>query len=669
MTMSINKEVIRKNNMDTMTRTQELEEQIRYHSDLYFNQNAPEITDAEFDALVDELQAIDPTSVVLADVGAIPSYGRKVTHETPMGSLNKVKRAQDVRLWARAHSEEAGGNPQLVLSPKMDGLALRLNYVEGRLVEAATRGNHLVGMAVTDNVRAMGCIPNTLPSKLTCEVRGEGFMRKSVFKRLNDQLRREGKKPFVNPRNAASGSICCQDPKETASRELDFRWYDVKCDDMDLLEDNECQKFAWGVINLPGLEPVETDLIYLDEFPAKAMEWEANRPDLDFEIDGLVTSLFSLKDQDDSGWTSGHPNGKLAFKFKPEQAKTIVLRIDVQVGRTGVLTPICRVKPVYVAGSTVSNITLHNYGRVKELNINVGDEVILEKAGDIIPQLIRVTDRHGRPETPWLPPECCPSCGGPACLRDGEVHLLCVNPACPGKLEARVEHWLKTLEVLGIGPAAIKALCSSGLVKDLSDLYYLSVEKVSLVLGGQTLPARLVESILQRNNIPLWQFVCALGIPGIGVTTSKVLAKEYKTLDSIIELGELCGKDADGYARLCALDKIGSLTASKLTRALLSLRPTIDAIRRAIEIEDVQESSGSLSGRTFCMTGSLPSGIKRAEMTKMIEAAGGEYKSSVGKGLDYLIIADPASTSGKAVKARSLGTKCISEEQLMEMMA
>jgi len=649
--------------MNMTARIQELEEQIRYHSDLYFNEHAPVITDAEFDALVDELAALDPTNAVLDEVGAIPSYGRKTTHATPMGSLEKTKTADGVDEWARKYTTRTDQVPQLVLFPKMDGVALRLNYEDGRLVEAATRGNHFIGQDVTDNVRAMACIPNALPTKVTCEVRGEGFMRKSVFNRLNDALRREGKNPFANPRNAASGSICCQDPKETASRELDFRWYDV-ISDTDFVEPSERRKLAWGAVNLPGLKPVYAEWISVEEFAAKAVYREARRPDLDFEIDGLVVALVSLDDQEDAGWTGGHPNGKLAFKFKPEQAKTIVRAIDVQVGRTGVLTPMCRVEPVYLAGSTISNITLHNMARVRELNIDVGDEILIEKGGDIIPGVVRVTNRHDRPETYWLPPEQCPSCGSPACLRENEVHLWCFNPACPGKLEARVEHWLKTQEILGIGLAAIKALCGAGLVSDISDLYYLSAEKASRALSGQTISVRLVESILEKNQIPLWQFIAGLGISNVGPATAKTLAKEYKTLDTIVALKDVYGTDADGYARLCALGDIGSITANNITKGVRVFEATIDAIRQVVEVQDVVEATGPLAGKSFLVTGTLS--LPRKKIQAKIEREGGQVKGSVSKTLDFLVVGEKPGS--KLTKAQNLGIKVLTEEELREMI-
>lgn len=650
--------------MDVQERVRELEELIRYHSDLYFNKNNPEITDAEFDVLVDELRALEPDSAVLGEVGSVPSYGKKVKHTSVMGSLNKTKIPQEVVKFAEEGSSKK--DPVAIISPKMDGLAVRLNYKDGRLVEAATRGNGEVGQDVTDNVRAIKDIPKAMTSKVTCEVRGEVFMPRSVFEKLNKQLRARGEKPFANPRNAASGSLTCEDPKVTASRELSFLWYDVIPENPDyLLVRNEQQKKAWGVVNLDGLQPVPSDAIPVSQFESLALEWEAKRASLDYEIDGLVISLESLDDQDRLGWSGNCPNGKIAFKFKPQQATAPVRMIDYQVGRTGKLTPVCRIQPTYLAGSTISNIGLHNYGIVRELGLCIGDEILIEKAGDIIPQVVRVVDKHGRIESlHQAPPQTCPSCGEPVRLDAKEVNLWCVNPACPGKLEARIEHYLKTLEVLGVGPATIHSLCSAGMVKDVDDLYYLKVNSVANVLGGETMAKNVVEAILGRNQIPLWMFLDSFGIPGCGTTTSKILAKRYKTWPEIKMLVVRPGTSAE----LAMLENIGVLTANNILNGLRLLIAVMDRVAECVEIADAKDQTGPLKGMSFCMTGALPSGTKREVMAKKIEAAGGEVKSSVGKGLTYLVMADPNSTSGKAKSARALGVKCIGEDELMKMM-
>jgi len=653
--------------VDVEQRIEELEQLVRYHADLYFNESAPEITDAEFDALVDELRALAPDSAALQEVGAVPSYGRKLTHERPMGSLEKAKTNDDVRKWALENSSQPGDDTEVAVMPKMDGIACRLNYEKGRLMEAATRGNGDVGQDVTDNVRAMQAIPNNVSPKFTGEVRGEAFMPKSVFENLNEERRRKGEKPFKNPRNAASGSLTCEDPKVTASRNLGFRFYDILDDEMEF--ETEQEKRAYGVVELKGMEAVDMQVIDLIHFEALAVDMESKRPSMDYEIDGIVLALNSIADQEAAGFTPNgkNPKGKVAYKFKPEQKTAPVRAIDEQVGRTGRLTPVCRIEPTYIAGSTVSNLTLHNYGRVKELNIDVGDEILFEKAGDIIPQVVRVIDRHGRPETFHLPPEICPSCGGPVRIDEKEINLWCDNPACPAKLDRRILHWLRTLDVLGVGPETVIALCDKGYVKDISDLYFLTHVQVKEITGGERAAEKVITAILEKNEVPLWQFICALGIPNVGPTTSKEIAKRYQKLDNIA--GRINEIEEDTLiASFTELDGVGPTIAKSIADGLRSLKPTIDKLTDCIDVIDVQFKDGPLVGKTFCITGSLPSGKKKAELGKEIEDAGGEMKTSVSAGLTYLIMADPESTSGKAQKARKLGTECVTEEQVMEMI-
>jgi DNA ligase (NAD+) len=510
-------------------------------------------------------------------------------------------------------------------------------------------------MDITDNVKAMATVPNTLPSGFSGEVRLEVYMPKTSFERNNEALRRNGEKAMANPRNAANGSVTCQNPKVTAKRGLDVFWYDVIPEDGTEFE-TESEKRAFGAAQLDGIPAVELQVISVDDFGALAIEWEQRRPTLDYEIDGLVGALQSLGDQDDAGFSSKNPNGKIAFKFKPEQQTSTVRGIDYQVGRTGRMTPVCRIEPTYIAGSTVSNLTLHNQARVRELGVAIGDEILFEKAGDIIPQVVRVTDKKASDEH-HPAPATCPACSGE--VEDDGTSLWCTNPACSAKLEERVNHWLKRLGVLGIGPSTVQGLCQSGQVKDLSDLYYLDQNAVRGITGGDRAAEKVVVAILEKNDIPLWQFLSGLGIHGLGRSTSKVVAKEFKTLVAV--------RNAT-VSTLDRLEGIGSTSALGIIHGLKMMETTIDRLIECIDVVDVVEASGPLVGKTFCLTGAMPSGRKRKEVVEIIEAAGGEFKSSVGKGLGYLIIADPSSQSSKAVKARKLGTQCISEDELMEMI-
>lgn len=629
-------------------RIRELESLIRYHADLYYNQAKPEITDAEYDALVDELRQLEPDNPVLLEVGSTPSYGRKVTHSSPMGSLDKETDSIGVTSWSTKYSSKG----KIAITPKIDGTSLRINYENGRIVEAATRGNGTIGQDVTDNVKMIASIPKTLKG-FTGELRGEIYMKKSVFATLANS----GVRVFANPRNAAAGSLMNKDPQETAKRNLDLLVYDIKMSNRVPFK-SESEKRAWMTVHLPGIELVEMQVCDVSEFHTHALAWEVRRPTLDYEIDGLVIALDSIEEQEEAGFNGFNPKGKIAYKFKPEQKTARVIGIDWQVGRTGRLTPMARIEPTLVAGSTISNITLHNSARVAELAIGIGDEVLIEKAGDIIPQVVRVTDKKGKTS---LNPAKCPVCDGDT--EDDGTNLWCRNTMCPAQLERRILHYIKTLEVMGVGSGTIQGLCRAGYVKDIPDLYSVTLDQIKAVTGGEGSARNVMEAILAKSEIPLAVFLDSLGIDGLGTTTSKLVAKKFKKLQwfrGTVPSGVLKAKDFQD------IEGIGTLTANKIVDGLKAMWTTIETLSNVIDIVDVVEATGNLKGKSFCLTGAMSK--PRKEIEKAIEAAGGEVRSSVGKGLMYLVQADANSTSSKSEKAKSLGTLILSEADLWKMM-
>jgi len=630
----------------------ELEEQVRYHSDLYYNKGEGEhpdaLSDADFDALLDELRVLAPDSTALIEVGAVPTYGKKVSHGRVMGSLDKVHTVEELLEWQAKH----GGD--IVMAPKVDGLAVRLNYEDGQLVEAATRGTGKVGQDITDNVKAIQSIPNEIPG-FTGEVRGEIYMKKSTWKEIGG---------FANPRNAASGSACQKDPNVTAQRDLQLLCYDIETDEgvlwSGLLEFLTETEKIHKLVSMPGLTPVSMWVFppdKLDELASRLFDWEnVKRQELDYQIDGMVFSLADIEAQEEAGMSGKNPNGRVAFKFKPEQKTTRVVSVDLQTGRTGRLTPMARLEPVFVDGSTISNVTLHNYARAVELQIQAGDEVIIEKAGDIIPQLVRNLSKDGSRIWEGVPASC-PACNQRSELDEQHIGLWCRNFQCPGKLEERVYHFLKTLDVLGVGRGIVSGLCRNGFVKEFSDLYYLSVRSISAVTGGESSAQNAYEAILSKNEIPLWQFLASLGIPNFGRTVGKDVAKTLKTLQAV---------RGAGVGTLEKIEGIGPTVATNIVEGLLGLSETIEKLLQCIDVLDVVEASGPLVGMTFCITGSLSKNKKLVGAD--IEKAGGEMKSSVGKGLTYLVMADVNSTSSKAQKARKFGTICIDEQELRRMI-
>jgi len=637
--------------MGVNERIRELEGLVRYHSDIYFNEAKQEITDAEYDELVAELTELDPESPALVEVGSVPSYGRKVKHSSTMGSLKKATTVDEVMAW-----HEACGGGDIVLMPKMDGLAIRLNYRSGRFVQAATRGDGEIGQDVTDNARGVDGVREEIEDKGPVEMRGEVYMPKDVFRGFQET----GSIDFANPRNAAAGSLCAKDPKVTASRGLCFRCYEIT--GVHGLESETARHvYAKNELGVPyvSMKRFHDGPNLRAELEAELHDCEfSKRQKMNFEIDGMVLAIGDLETQEELGWSGRRPNGKIAYKFRPEQKVAVVRSVDWQVGRTGRMTPMARIEPTALSGSVVKNVTLHNQKFLEELGLCAGCRVLVQKAGDIIPQVVRKTDG---PEGAAIPrPGVCPSCGSK--LRFDDVNLWCDSVSCPAKLEERVLHYLRRMDVLGVGPALVSALCRKGLVKRLPDLYSIPFSGLQEAAGGTQAARNAMEAILGRNEVPLHQFLSALGVGGLGRTTSRAVAKEYRSLSKIVACPDLPLM----VGRLVGLDGIGETTAGSIALGLAEIAKEVEELAGIIEVQDVAEAEGPLVGRSFCLTGAMSR--PRKAIAADIEAAGGEVRSSVGKGLDFLVQADASSTSGKTKKAVANGTAIIGEDELVEMM-
>ena len=407
---------------------------------------------------------------------------------------------------------------------------------------------------------------------------------------------------------------------------------------------------------IPTHTPGESPFLHLGEFEALALEWEAKRPNLDYEIDGLVIALDSIEAQEEAGWNGKRPNGKIAFKFPPEQKTAKILGIDWQVGRTGRLTPMARIEPTLLAGSTIRNITLHNAANVVAMNVGVGDEVLIEKAGDIIPQVVRVINRPADRDENVFVTEC-PSCGGKVFADEQKVSLWCDSTNCPAQLERRILHWIKSLDIMGVGAGIIRELCTQGFVKDVPDLYFLTEEQLMAATGGKSSAQKVQTAILEKSEIPLAVFLDALGIDGLGTTSSKEVAKVFHTLANVRQAS---------MPELDALPDIGPTTAQYIVDGLKNLAPMIDRLIQTLDVQDIVIKTGPLTGMSFVLTGAMSK--PRKEIEHEIETAGGENKGSVGKGVTYLVASDPNSGSSKNLKAQKLGVKVIGEKELWTMM-
>jgi DNA ligase (NAD+) len=628
-------------------RIQELAEQIRYHSDLYYNQGKPELSDAEFDALLDEMKKLDPENACLSEIGANVTYGKKVKHATLMGSLDKAKSFDEIKKWYK----EVGAGRQILITPKIDGLAIKLLYKNGKLVQAASRGDGETGQDVTDNARYIKAVPKDLGNDFNGELRGEIYMKKSVWEKSG-----EG----ANPRNAAAGSLLQKDPQITGQRNLDFYCYDaIFADPSKKLFQHESAKLSFiatlANIAVPTTQSFDGPNASLE---ASLVEWEnSKRSKLDYEIDGIVLSIDDLATQEEAGWNGKCPKGKIAYKFKPEQKPAEILKVDWFVGRLGKITPVAVISPTRLAGTTVTNVTLHNYANVRALDLHLGDKVLVEKAGEIIPQVVRALEKTQSTHPVDVIPTVCPVCNGSIELDANKVSLWCQNPNCPAKLVRKVLHWLECLNVLGIGEGIVEKLCVSGMVKSLADLYYLDQQALVGLLGGNRSAEKAYLAIMSKNEIELAVFLDGLGIDGLGTTTSKLIAKKYQTLDKI------CRVDT---VELMEIEGIGFTTAKKIVEGLEEQKVVIEALRKTIEVKEVAMKTGSLVGKVFVLTGAMSK--QRSVIEKEIEAAGGECKSSVGRGVTHLCQADANSTSNKTEKAKKLGIAIISEAELYEMM-
>ena len=626
-----------------MDRVKELVSLIQYHSNLYYN-NAPKsdidpITDFEFDKLVKELESLGGS---VEFVGA-PSYGKKVTHSQRMGSLDKDTDPAKISNWAVKYT-----TGKLVLTPKIDGLAVTLKYENGKLIAAATRGDGLIGQDVFDNVKFIDSIPKTIKYKIPIEVRGEILMYKSVFNKHIES----GVDGLANPRNAASGSLMAKDPQITKDRKLSFICYDVIHPGFE----TEMQKLTWIKDILPEFTCIQFQEIEVFEFNDLQVKWSAMRSSLDYEIDGMVVALNSIRDQEEAGWSTKCPRGKMAFKFPAEQKQARIKSISWQVGRTGRLTPVTYIDPVSLGGSTIGKMTLHNASMLKELDLAVNDTVLIEKAGDIIPQVVRVLTRPvDRIKNSF--PTVCPECGGHVDWDEREVSLWCYNKNCPARFIESVIHYITALDIIGVGEGIISGLCEVGLVKKFSDLYDLTLEQIKTVTGGDRSSEKVFQAIHSKKNIPIDVFLDSLGIDGLGTTTSKVVTKKFKTMEEVrnIKIGELQ-----------SIDGIGELTETKIIDGLKAMSSTIDELIKKVNVVSVMETQGKLKGKSFCLTGAMSK--PRKELEKLIIEAGGDVESGVKSGLTYLVQADPASESSKSLKALKLGVKIISEEELMLML-
>jgi DNA ligase (NAD+) len=638
-----------------------LETEIRRHRDLYYNRE-PEISDAEFDRLVDELQALAPESSVLAEVGApvdLSAAGLpKKRHRIPMGSLEKIPEER-LEAWAK----KAG--PLFLVQEKYDGISLEVEYEEGRMGDAITRGDGYVGEVVTHNAVSFQGLKRRLPARFSGSVRGEVILRKSVFLR-------HFAGQFANPRNTVSGTVRNKHGDRSLNRHFEIFFYDVIAEGREFATEHEKMLYLEDELGLPiavtyfdcSIERVRE--LYR-EYQGEG-ERLGKRLELDYEIDGLVVRSDSIARQKELGVVQNRPRYAMAYKFASLGEVTRLLAVDWTLGIGSRLTPVARLEPVPIGGVTVANATLHNAGNIEALGVRIGDRVLVERAGDVIPQVVRVVEAGGG-EAP-VPPQACPSCSA-AVVEDGR-YLRCPNPECPGKSYGDIFRWVKELEIDALGEKWIRILIEHGLVLDPADLYSLSTEAlVQLERMGEVLAAKVVRNIDESRRPPLDRFLAGLNIPGFSRQRAQMLIDAGAgSLERLLAMGE---------EEIAAIRGFGEVLARAVVRGFEARRSRIERLLAAgVEPQAApprEEAAGPLAGKTFCFTGAIQKvneatgkRYTRKELEEMVSRRGARALSDVTAGLDYLVMADPASKSSKAEKARKLGTQLLSDEEFFELL-
>lgn len=666
--------------MNPSERAQRLRAEIAEHNEAYYVRDAPTIPDADYDALVRELRAIEsehpearvPDSVT-ATVGAPPAtVFDAVVHAEPMLSLDNVFDVDELREWgervARALGQPADGLA-FAVEPKIDGLALSIVYEDGRLVQGATRGDGRVGEDVTENVRTIANVPSTLrdaPGRV--EVRGEAFLARDDFLELNARQRAAGAKEFANPRNAAAGSLRQKDPSVSAQRPLSFLAYQLVSPAIEAactyyLETIE-RLASWGFLTAP-----ETRREVGVEAVIERSNWfEEHRHDLRYQIDGVVIKIDDLAERERLGFTSRAPRWAIARKLPPEERTTRLRAIEVSIGRTGRATPFAVLDPVVIAGSTVSLATLHNEDQVALKDVRPGDLVVVRKAGDVIPEVVSAVPEPGRRRArPWRFPTTCPVCGHALERLPDESDTYCVNPACPAQRLQQIVHFTSrgALDMEGFGEQRVAQLLAAGLVRDVADLFFLRVEDLEDLEGlGEVSATSLVREAQRAKEMPLSRVLVGLGIRHVGPVAARLLAERFRSYDALA---------AAPLEELEAIEGVGPVIAASVYQYCREeeSRERIERFKRAglalVEPRGDEEVPATLAGRAVVVTGALE-GYTRDEAEAAIVARGGTSPGSVSK-KTYCVVVGEAPGASKVVKAQELGVPLVGAAEFATLLA
>lgn len=660
---------------DAKKRIEELRKETAYHAKKYYDDDAPEISDFEYDMLMLELRNLEKQypefvsdeSLTQKVGGTVKEGFQKVTHEVPLQSLQDIFDFEELYAFDNRMKEQAekyGKELKYVVETKIDGLSAALEYKNGEFVRGATRGNGQVGEDVTNNMLTIKSIPKKLKENIDITVRGEVFIGKEEFEKLNEERALNEEQLFANARNAAAGSLRQLDSNITAKRPLDIFIFNV--------QKSETREFKSHIESLDYLadlgfnvNPVRIVCNNIEEVVNAINKIGEERKDLSFGIDGAVIKVDDLELREKIGSTAKVPKWAIAYKYPPEKKETILKDIICQVGRTGAITPLAILEPVVVAGSTISKTTLHNEDFIKEKDIRIGDHIFIQKAGDVIPEVVEVLkEKRTGKEVIFEMPKTCPVCGAEVVREFGESVNRCIGIECPAKMLRNIVHFVsrEAMNIDGLGESIIEQLIEKGLINNIADIYYLKYEDISsLKKEGDKFTKNLLNAINESKNNDLDRVICSLGIRNVGTKLAKTLAKEFRSMDKLME--------AD-IVRLNGINDVGEITADNIYE-FFKQEQTIDLIQRlkdaGVNMEYLQEESGDerFYGKTFVLTGSLEK-YTRDEASKIIERLGGKTSSSVSKKTSYVLAGEDAGS--KLTKAQNLGVTVITEQEFEEMI-
>ena len=660
--------------MSAQNRIEELINLINYHNEKYYNQDSPEIEDFEYDNLMKELIKLEEENPELKRndspsnrVGGKPlDKFEQVVHKIPMLSLSNAYSWEDLKDFDSRVREAVGSDVEYVVEFKIDGLSVGLNYNNGIFESGATRGNGIVGENITKNLMTIKNIPLNIDEKGELTVRGEVYISKKDFEEINKIQEEQDQPLYANPRNLAAGSLRQLDSKLTAKRPLDIFIFN--------LEDINSKQFKTHSESLEYLKqlgfhvsPEFKVFKTMDEIIEYIKYWTEHREDLGFGIDGMVIKVNNLAQREQMGYTAKSPRWAIAYKFPAERKETKLLDIVVEVGRTGTITPTAVLEPIRLAGTTVSRATLHNEDYINEKDIKINDTVLVQKAGDIIPQVVEVIkEKRTGEEIEFKMPEECPVCGEPTVRLEGEAAVKCINISCPAQIRRGIIHFAsrEAMDIDGLGESIITLLLKQDLIKDISDLYYLKKEQISVLERmGDKSATNLINAINKSKENDLWRFINGLGIKLIGTKAAKILASEFKDLDKLMSATEQELINLEEFGQTMA-DSVVEFFKEEKNISVIEKLKEAGVNTKLIESDD-EDIPKIFEKMKIVLTGTLPT-LKRNDAKEMIEKRGGKATSSVSKSTSFVLAGEEAGS--KLTKANDLGIKVIDEEKFLQLI-